>query len=309
VDNIAHGLTGALIGYCGFRQRGGRAALWACVAAAEFPDSDIVLAPWGHETFLHWHRTFTHSVAVLPFWAVLLAWAFWEISGRRDFRLLFLACATGIASHIAMDWATSYGTVLFWPLSNHRFALSWVFIVDVYVWGLSGIGLLVVLLSRPDRRASRAKTGLAVVGAYFLMCGVSHVYALHTAVQPGPGGRIEAYPQPLYPFRWTVLRRDGDEIHWINGSEDATFADFHDDVLLPKAEATPAVKLFRWFAGFPLVQKVDVGGVPVLRYSDLRFRTPMPWGGAVRGRSFAAVEVVFDGNGHVVSSHWGARRW
>src|ERR1051326_9144113 len=47
VDNIAHGLTGALIGYCGFRQRGGsesgRAALWTCIAAAEFPDIDIVM--------------------------------------------------------------------------------------------------------------------------------------------------------------------------------------------------------------------------------------------------------------------------
>jgi hypothetical protein len=216
--------------------------------------------------------------------------------------LLFLACAKGIASHLGMDWATNYGTVLFWPLSNHRFALSWVFIIDVYVWGLLGTGLLVVLCSRPERRSSRAKTALGVVAAYFLMCGVSHGYALRTAVKPGPGGELAAFAQPLHPFRWTVLRRDGDEIHWINGGEDETFVDFHDDV--PKAEATPAVKLFRWFAGFPLVQKVDVDGVPVLRYSDLRFRTPLPWGGGVREPVFAAVEVVFDRNGNVASSQW-----
>ena len=85
---------------------------------------------------------------------------------------------------------------------------------------------------------------------------------------------------------------------------DDTFVDFHDDVLLPKAEATEAVKLFRWFAEFPLVEKVEVDGVPVLRYRDLRFRSPMPWGGGVRGRAFAAVEVVFGANGDVVLSRW-----
>ena len=137
--------------------RGDGAALWACVAAAEFPDIDIALAPLGHETFFRWHRTFTHSAVLLPFWAVLLAWAFWEISGRKNFRLMF-GGAAGIASHLGMDWATNYGTELFWPLSDARLALSWVFIVDVYVWGLLGTGLVVALWSRPERGAFRAKT-------------------------------------------------------------------------------------------------------------------------------------------------------
>src|ERR1039457_3598039 len=68
VDNIAHGLTGAVIGYCGFRQRGGsdagRAALWTCVAAAEFPDIDVVLGFWGRDTFFRFHRSFTHSAVM-----------------------------------------------------------------------------------------------------------------------------------------------------------------------------------------------------------------------------------------------------
>src|ERR1035441_1657083 len=93
VDNIAHGLTGAVIGYCGFRQRGGsdagRAALWPCVAAAEFPDIDVVLGFFGRDTFFRFHRSFTHSAVMLPVWAALIAWTFWELSDRKNFRLLW----------------------------------------------------------------------------------------------------------------------------------------------------------------------------------------------------------------------------
>ncbi len=84
MDTIAHGLTGALVGYCGFRQQGGRTVLW-------------------------------------------------EMSGRRNLRLLWLASAAGIASHLLLDWITSYGTMLWWPVSDARLALSLVFIVEPYV--------------------------------------------------------------------------------------------------------------------------------------------------------------------------------
>ena len=82
MDNIAHGLTGALIGYCGFRQRsdGGRAALWTAIVAAEFPDIDIFIAPLSGESYLKWHRSFTHSALMMPLFALLLAGAFWAFS-------------------------------------------------------------------------------------------------------------------------------------------------------------------------------------------------------------------------------------
>src|SRR6266404_4639352 len=149
VDNIAHGLTGAVIGYCGFRQRGGResgrAALWTCIAAAEFPDIDVVLGFFGRDTFFRWHRSFTHSAVLMPLWAALLAWAFWELSDRKNFRLLWWASVAGIASHLVLDWLTNYGTELLWPISDARLALSWVFIVDPYVWVILLIGTVAAI--------------------------------------------------------------------------------------------------------------------------------------------------------------------
>src|SRR5208282_4012755 len=164
MDNIAHGLTGAVIGYCGFRQRGGRAALWATIVAAEYPDIDIVMAFFGGETYLRWHRSFTHSALLLPFWAALVAWAFWEMSDRKNFRLLWVASAAGLASHLLMDWITNYGTELLWPVSDARFALSWVFIVDVYVWAML---LVAVIAAVWTKRAVVARVGLGIVAGYF----------------------------------------------------------------------------------------------------------------------------------------------
>ncbi len=300
MDSIAHGLTGALIGYCGFRQRGGseagRAALWTCIAAAEFPDIDIGMALVGGDTYLRWHRSFTHSALLLPFWAALVAWVCWELSGRKNFRLLFGASVAGMASHLLLDWFTNYGTELLWPLSGVRWALSWVFIVDVYVWAALLLGLAAAVWTQ---RAVAARAALGLVGAYFLFCGAARACALHQAPRTATTVRLDAFPQPMNPLRWTVVRDDGAVIHWISGGQNDTLAQFRDDKLLPKAEATEAVKTFRWFAAFPLVEKVEEHGRTVLRYRDLRFRTAMPWGG-VREGMFVVAKVVFDKNANVI---------
>ena len=302
VDNLAHGLTGALIGYCGFRQRGGsesgRAALWTCIAAAEFPDIDIVMAYFGGDTYLRWHRGFTHSAIMLPFWGALITWVFWEWSGRKNFRLLWWASVAGLASHLVLDWLTNYGTELLWPISDTRFALSWVFIVDPYVWAILLIGTVAAVWTQ---REWVAKTGLGVVGVFLLFCGVSRAYALHVYEASGVTGRTDAFPQPMDPLHWTIVRDDGVAVHWVNGLRNDTFIQFHDDKLLPKADATQAVKTFRWFAAFPLVEEIREGGHTVLRYRDLRFRSPMPWGRVGEGM-FVVAKVVFDKQGNIITA-------
>ncbi len=298
MDSIAHGLTGALIGYCGFRQRGGRAALWASLAAAEFPDSDIVLSLITGETYLRWHRGPTHSVLLLPFWAALVAWAFWAISGRRKFRLLWAASAAGLASHVVLDWLTSYGTMLLSPFSDARFGLGWVFIVDPYVWAMLGVALWAAIRTQ---QARVARIGVTVIGAYFLFCGAAQCRALRTASAQTSAGKIAAYPQPMKPLHWTIVRQDGDVVHWSDGERNDTFVQYRDERLLPQAEATAAVKLFRWFAEFPLVEKREENGRTILQYRDLRFRTPMPWG-SVREGTFVVAEVVFDERGSLLEA-------
>jgi hypothetical protein len=139
------------------------------------------------------------------------------------------------------------------------------------------------------------------MGAYFLFCGVSRAHALDAYEAKGMAGRTEAFPQPMDPVHWTIVRDDGAAMHWVSGARDDTFVAFHDDNLLPKAEATEAVKVFRWFAAFPLVEKIEEDGHTVLRYRDLRFRTAAPWG-RVRQGMFVVAKVVFDERGNVIAA-------
>lgn len=294
MDTVTHALTGAVIGYGGFRQQGGRLALWTTIAAAEFPDADLLMLLGGSETYLRWHRSFTHSALLLPFWAVAVAGVFWAFSRRSDFKLLWWAAAAGLASHLFLDWITNYGTLLLWPVTDARYELSWVFILDPYVWAMLGVAWWAAIRYRSPRAA---RIGLAVVGAYLLVCATSRWRAI-----PASGaGRVRLYAQPLNPFRWTVVRQASDDVVWSDGERTDTFVSYRDERLVPKAEATEAVKLFRWFAEFPVVEKLTENGRTVLRYRDLRFRTRMPWG-EVREGLFVVARVVFDSRGEVIAS-------
>ncbi|MSR65101.1 MAG: metal-dependent hydrolase [Verrucomicrobiae bacterium] len=298
MDTIAHGLAGAVIGYCGFRQRAGRAALAASVLGAEFPDIDIVLLLVNSETYLNWHRGITHSVLLLPVWSWIVAFLVWDMMGRKNFRILWGASAAGMLSHLVMDWITSYGTMLLSPVSDARFSLNLVFILDPYVWAMLGVGLWAVI------RSQKPRPGLICIGvlcAYLLLCSAAKLHARHEARREGGSGELTAYAQPLRPFSWTVVRDEGKAVYWSADGKTEMFEQFYDDDLLPKAEATEAVKTFRWFAANPVVEKLTENGRTVLRYRDLRFRSPLPWG-TVREGLFVVAKVAFDSHGNVIAS-------
>jgi len=286
MDTVTHALAGAVIGYAGFRQRGGRVALWTAIAAAEFPDIDIVMLRVSNAAYLQWHRSFTHSVLLMPLWAALVAVIFWMFARRTDFKLLYGAALAGLASHLFLDWLTSYGTELLWPVSDARFQLNWVFILDPYIWAILGVTLWAAIRLRL-RHASGI--GLAVLGVYLLMCATTR----HIALDGNTGYRTDAFAQPLRPFSWTIVRDKGDRLDWSAGTRHDTFVQYHDEKLGPQAEATEEVKLYRWFAEFPQVERIEENGLPVLRYRDLRFRVPMR-DGTVHEGLFLAAKVYFD---------------
>ena len=83
--------------------------------------------------FLEYHRQFTHALVFVPLGGLICALALHWLMGRRwrlRFGQTFLFCTLGYATHPLLDAATSYGTMLFWPFSEERFAWSIVSIVD-----------------------------------------------------------------------------------------------------------------------------------------------------------------------------------
>src|SRR6202049_49540 len=146
MDTITHGIAGALIGKALFRgddmvalrpMNRGRIITWSLMLGAIFPDSDVFRETFSHNELLilTWHRSFTHSLICLPFFALALAgltrwfvrWRKWD---APSFAALTGIYAIGILSHILLDLVTSFGTMVWSPLQWSRPAWDLIFIID-----------------------------------------------------------------------------------------------------------------------------------------------------------------------------------
>lgn len=251
MDTLAHALSGALVArlicarpgaaeptpagtggpgrFAAAWDRGpGALAPWQAVTvgfvAAAFPDIDALAQLAGDMAYLRHHRGITHSVLAAPLWALAVAWlmsvAFASTRRRAGgWKPLFPVALAAIWLHIAGDWITQFGTMLLQPLSDTRFGLGAVFIIDLMLTGLLVAGLALAALS--PRRRWPAALGLAAAMAWVAVAwvgkqeaeavGEQHARALGVAGQPAT--RIETMPRPASPFNWTVTVFDGERYH------------------------------------------------------------------------------------------------
>jgi membrane-bound metal-dependent hydrolase YbcI (DUF457 family) len=171
MDTITHGIAGALIGkaFCSgddmFPVRSmsrARVVTWALMLGAIFPDSDVVRDIFSKDELLviTWHRSFTHSLLMLPLFALLLA-ALTRRAVRKfrwdapSFAALAGIYAAGIFSHILLDLVTSFGTMAWSPLSWSRPAWDLIFIVDFSFTGILLIPQLLAWVHRDPKHAPR----------------------------------------------------------------------------------------------------------------------------------------------------------
>jgi membrane-bound metal-dependent hydrolase YbcI (DUF457 family) len=173
MDTITHGIAGALIGKAVFRgedmfasqpMNRGRIITWSLMLGAIFPDSDVLRDFFSSDKLLivTWHRSITHSLVMLPLWALVLAGITQAFAKSRKWEGPSLAALTGIyaagiLSHIVLDLVTTFGTMIWSPIEWSRPAWDLVFIVD---FTLAAIFLVPQLLAwvyaHPEKMKRRA---------------------------------------------------------------------------------------------------------------------------------------------------------
>src|SRR4029077_14788465 len=114
-----------------------RVVTWALMLGAIFPDSDVLREFFSSDDLLiiTWHRSITHSLVCLPFFALALAGLTRLLVRRFQWDAPGLGALTGIyavsiLSHILLDLATTFGTMIWSPLNWSRPACDLIFIVD-----------------------------------------------------------------------------------------------------------------------------------------------------------------------------------
>src|SRR5690348_2055803 len=149
MDTLTHALSGALLARASAPKAAPRGALARRVATGFFacaaPDLDFVVGLFfGPVEYLLYHRGPTHSLILLPLWALLYSWILAKLLREPGgWRALYGVTALGLFFHIAGDVITSFGTIVFAPFWDWRAALGTTFIIDLWFSGIIVAGLLV----------------------------------------------------------------------------------------------------------------------------------------------------------------------
>lgn len=284
MDSLTQIVLGASVAAIAVPRHHRRAALLAGAVLGTLPDLDslpIALFTDDPVALMTWHRSFSHSLFVLP----LLGWAIWAWCRRRGGRVAeapwpwFLAIQLALVTHPLLDAFTVYGTQLWWPLQPPPAMWSSVFIIDpLYtIWLL--IGVIVAAFAGARRWAGRVLAlGLALSSAYLGWSLVAKALVEREARRSLAAlGLADAprfsVPMPLNTVLWRVVAMTPDG--YVEGYRSLVadrgpmqFVHHRSDVAaLEAVRDLPGVRRLTWFNhGF---QKAEVReGELVL--SDLR---------------------------------------
>lgn len=320
MDNLTHTLVGVTLvrAGLGLRTRGATAAM---ILASNLPDADIVTAFWGSVAYLAAHRGPTHGpigVVLFGLGAALLvvAWrAAREATRPRAWEGFATLCGVGItgtALHLLMDLPTTYGTRALSPFVETWYALDWLPIIEVYLWGLLVAGFVAARM-RPARRQAIARAVLALTVLLYGARATAHARALDLAAtttaegararcasapvvtrhptvieaaSAGPGVCLQAAALPTFfsPFEWRLIRRqaDGYEMRDVVLGRDEpvsprVFVPAESDAWVARARASRTFRVFLGFSRFPATQSAALpDGTRRVRVVDVRFVGPHP---------------------------------
>lgn len=218
MEILTHAVLGAAVAYAVMPAQAGLTTRERCLLgalAAVFPDSDFAGFLVDPLRFLaDWHQGPTHSLLLLPVWALLIGGVFAAAIRRRSvFMIAACVSALGLLSHVAADLITAYGTAVLYPLSATRWSLGTTFLIDPVFTGILLLGFVAGIGLRRRRFAA-----LGLVGACLYVGAQAGLQ--QQAIEVGRQSAREqslviegltALPQPLSPFNWKLVGRSGSE--------------------------------------------------------------------------------------------------
>jgi inner membrane protein len=331
LDTLTHALSGALVARATASAEAPPRSIPRRVAAGFFaaaaPDLDFVIGFLGPVEYLLTHRGVTHSLVLLPAWALALSWLLAKLLREPGgWRALYGVTALALFTHIVGDVITSFGTMILAPFSDWRAAIGTTFIIDLWFSGIIVAGLIASALLHKSKIPAVA--ACVVLAGYVGFQYVQKERAVdlgeqHAASLGLKNAKVSVHPRPVSPFNWTVFVSD-DEAHrfaHVNFARreprayhpgdgfiariDAAYMPVEqaiwvtrprygavDQPMIRDAWNSEALAVYRWFADLPAFDGMSDGSTCVW-FADLRFLTPgrerMPfrWG-ACRSQTGAA---------------------
>lgn len=181
MDPLTQGLLGGIVAQSLAKRENVRIAAGIGALSGMAADLDILIRSDSDPLmFIEYHRHFTHSLFFAPIGGFVVALFLWiflrKIIGLKE---IIYFSIIGYATHGILDSATSYGTHLFWPISNARLSFDVISIIDPAVT----LTLLVfVILGLWRLSIKLPRIGLAMTLLYFAFASFQHISAKDMAI-------------------------------------------------------------------------------------------------------------------------------
>lgn len=228
MDPISQGVLGAVFAQTrGPRHTLAKAAVIGAIAGMA-PDLDTFIRSATDPLLaLEFHRHFTHSLFFIPIGGLLSSLLLYPLLGKRwglSFLQTLVWCIIGLATHGLLDGCTTYGTKLLWPLSEQRYALDIISVVDP----LFTVPLLLLVGFAAFTKSRRYVSWALLWGAAYLALGyVQHQRAERIGMELAQARghqvlRLEAKPSFANLAVWKVIY-ETDENFYVDAVKPGLF--------------------------------------------------------------------------------------
>jgi inner membrane protein len=261
VDSVTQAVLGGAVSYAILGRRLGRRAAIYGAALGTLPDLDVLIDFGGPIENMTYHRGFSHSFFVQGVVSPLLAWLFVRPERLTDALFLrwWLAIFLCFVTHSLADLFTVYGTQVLWPLSEHPFAHSLLFIIDpLYTLPLVVAFIIALVGKSTFNKVMLNNLMLAVSTGYLIWSATVKVlvddkamYALQ--LQGISPTTYESTPAPFNTLLWRSVAIDGDYYYEIWTSifdevDQVQFRRYPRNLDLVKSVSDhPSVQRLQWF--------------------------------------------------------------
>lgn len=121
-----------------------QAVLLGAVIGSNAPDFDIIYRLKGKGSYIRNHRSFSHSLPVLPLWGIAISSFIYPFFPGAGFLHLFLWTFLAVFLHVLLDLLNVDGTQILLPIFRNWIAFDAIPLIDPYILMLHflGFGLL-----------------------------------------------------------------------------------------------------------------------------------------------------------------------
>ena len=258
------------------------------------PDLDILIkSSTDPILFLEYHRQFTHSLFFIPFGSLIVALMLFPFfKSSMSIKTVYYASLLGYATHGLLDACTSYGTQLFWPVSNERVTWNNISIVDP-LFTIPVLILVVIAIKTKKKIFSFFSIGWII---FYLSLGfIQYERALLAAVELAQvrghsPKRLTLKPSFGNLILWKSIYQHKETFYvdairaaqsstWCTGESIRVFDyQYHLPKLEKESQQKKDIERFRWFSQDYLGYDKERNIVTDVRYSMIPNQIAPMWG-------------------------------